>query len=242
MFCSVSGNYVKKSGDVMTGDLDMGPNLLKFKDGSQSGAIRTADGYANRLSVRKYDDSDKASLLVYEGNFEGDINMSGLKTVDGVDISLLAFKTFHLMDQIEADVSHTGDTAETEMGWVNIPAGYLGGGGSIIFRVDGYCTGNNGNKNIRLKFHSDLIYDFLVSASASTVYWSIIAFGMNDNIVDLQHWNIRGFVGDSEQLNKTGIVTNQDTSVGKMCYVYGQLVNADDVIHVRDLHVSALRG
>lgn len=39
MFCAISGNFVKKSGDVMTGNLDMADNLLQFKSGGFSGAL-----------------------------------------------------------------------------------------------------------------------------------------------------------------------------------------------------------
>jgi hypothetical protein len=70
--CTLFG-YVRKAGDVMTGDLDLGLHSLVLNDGSHGGRIRGDPAVANRIELRNIADGADGDLAA--------------NLVDGIDVS-----------------------------------------------------------------------------------------------------------------------------------------------------------
>lgn len=87
MFCMLQGNFVRKTGDTMTGDLYLGMNRLFLTNGYYGGAIRGCLGEANRVEFRNMDDSGYGLFNSDGGYMSGNLSLDTGKTVDNVDIS-----------------------------------------------------------------------------------------------------------------------------------------------------------
>lgn len=82
-------NRVKRSGDTMTGPLNLGLNALILNDGTYGGLIKGAPTVANSLMMRNMADDDYAQVYGKDLDVRGNIYMQAAATVDGVDISAL---------------------------------------------------------------------------------------------------------------------------------------------------------
>ena len=85
--------FVKKSGDVMTGDLNLGLNSLILNNGINGGELRGNPVAAEEVQVRTIGDGGFGDLKMYGAALMTNITMQPGRTVDGVDISERGYKT-----------------------------------------------------------------------------------------------------------------------------------------------------
>lgn len=86
---SIISSCVRKSGDTMTGDLNIGLNRLIMHNGTHGGIIKAQVGAANYLYFRNMADTGYSGFMAQDLNVRGDLAMTAAKTVDGKDVSNL---------------------------------------------------------------------------------------------------------------------------------------------------------
>lgn len=82
-----SFDFVRKAGDTMRGDLDLGLNVLKLTNGVYGGVIKGQVGVGNVLLIQKPDLVTDADINIRSNYMSGDIWLDPGKKVDEVDIS-----------------------------------------------------------------------------------------------------------------------------------------------------------
>lgn len=87
MFAAISGSFVKKSGDVMTGDLYMGLNKIFLTDGVTGGVLRGSGFSADWIEIRRKTGVGYGNVSADALNLTGSIVMDPGSKVDGIDIS-----------------------------------------------------------------------------------------------------------------------------------------------------------
>lgn len=90
------GGFVRKSGDTMTGNLNIGLNDLIMHDGATKGCILRGSDASDLLTVRNRTDTGSGNIVGNELTLGDDILMQIGKTVDSVDISQMQQPSGHL--------------------------------------------------------------------------------------------------------------------------------------------------
>ena len=80
-------NCVRRSGDVMTGDLNIGLNRLFLTDGVDGTVIKGQSAGGNMLYVRNYADTARGSINLALANLNNNLTIAAGMTVDGIDVS-----------------------------------------------------------------------------------------------------------------------------------------------------------
>lgn len=143
---------------------------------------------------------------------EGDISLATNRLVDGVDVSEIDKSLHNIKVDDYVEVSHTGDTVETELKKYTVPAGLLGVTGSMLVFVSGHCTGNNDTKEIRLMWGSNPTPTLTIDASPSARPFTYIGEMWNEGVADDQVWHTRAWESVVCEVNNTSIGGTQNTS------------------------------
>lgn len=146
------------------------------------------------------------------------------------------------MYQVKADsvneVSHTGDTNETQLKAYTIPAGLLGINGAVKFHISGNSTGNLGAKYLRLKFGGTQIVFINISASVSTKHWKAYGFIHNKGVENSQSSSLICWDNETCMQCKANVNSTINTALDAVLEVTGQLINAGDSIKIRDFTIE----
>lgn len=161
---------------------------------------------------------------------------SGLATLYGDPSSALHAATkqyvdagFRILAASAVAASHTGDTAETALSTVTVPAGAMGANGILIITTLWTITGNANIKTARVRF----------GGAGGPIYMAITGTASPSGrmLTHLQNRNnVASQVGNPTNSAGYGFVTNAaatsavDTSLAADIVITGQLANAADTI------------
>lgn len=229
---SLSG-LVKKSGDTMSGDLNLGLNSLILHSGGKGGVIRGNPDNADMIDTRNIADTGQGDLMSHKLWLGGDIAMAGDKTVDGVDLSKLADDYFTVYVDSHTEHVYTGDTGTDNLIIGGIAGSRLGLTGSFIVEVHGWVTGNNAPKGVGLRFNGTEIILLDIAASVQLKYWKIKAHCINVGSLTAQIWNAMGWeetLIKGQLCNKASSINTENT---QEIAIARTLYNAGDAIYVR---------
>lgn len=131
--------------------------------------------------------------------------------------------------------SHTGDTTETTLETITIPANTLGANGSLRIELRYEYTGTAGNKTLRVKLNSTTIFGS-INTSATDTYGQVLLF--NDGSTNAQQ--AVGFQahssGSVDLINNTSLA--EDSTSAMNIVITAQLGNAADQIDLVMSHVQ----
>jgi len=180
MFCSISGNFVRKSGDVMTGNLNLGLNSLILHNGEFGGIVRGSDSESNVICLRNIGDTTVAASRINWLALSGDLTLSSGRTVDEVDVSHELFK---IAEQDPDENAHGGDTNPHVHKTYTITGGTLGLKGCVLVKVCGTCQGNGGVKDYTIKLGASTVASWQVPADAGDVdfFIDLILYNYNND-------------------------------------------------------------
>lgn len=130
------------------------------------------------------------------------------------------------------EVPHTGDTSETTLKTVTIPANSMGPNGYTEVLLTGQHTPNANNKTYRVRFGGTLVGTAIPTTSASGVWRFIIS---NVNATNVQKSSpLAGVDGVSGNAVGSAAI---DTTADVTLLITGLLANGADSIAVADLKV-----
>jgi len=136
------------------------------------------------------------------------------------------------------EVSHTGDTNETQLKKYTIPAGLIGSNGAIRFRIAGKSSGNLDEKYIRLKLGGSQAGFMTAIAQVSTLDWMMDGVIYNNSAENSQKAFHRSSYDDVLVDTKTAQNTSVDTTAEVDIEVTGQLLNAADSIGINEFSIE----
>lgn len=228
----IASGYILRTGDAMTGDLNMGLNRLLMHDGV-TGAIMKGSAASERMHFRNIADADYADASFQSMNLTDNLIMVPDKLVDGVDVSNL-----HKIEVDDyAEVHITGDLANHIAKTYVIPGGLLGANGSLVCMASGYCFGNNANKNIGFHFAANVVGAIVVPASVNAVGWKIFHYLWNLGALNSQKLGHVGIIDGVVPVSNSNYLTAEDTSGDVNLTLNVSLLNAADDIYVEDWQV-----
>lgn len=235
-----AGNFVKKTGDVMTGDLQLGLNKLLLHDGVNGGELHGSPAHTNRIYTGNVGGTDKADMYVFGLNSAQNISIAVGKTVDGVVVSKIREKSYQIQADEADEVTHDGDTNETTLKTTTIAGGALGADGAIKIKVSGKTTGGGGQKTFRLKIGASVIKT-LIYAAGENDNWKIFAQVRNMGAENSQIVEFIEFDGLTVSAQSCANMTAIDTSNDFTISLTGQLGDAGDMLYARGFLVEINR-
>ena len=146
------------------------------------------------------------------------------------------FKKTGILYCIKSDatpsITHTGNTSETTLKTIVVPANSMGPNGFCIVRVAGQHTNDASNKTYRVRFGGTSVGSAVVTTSATGVWEFYIS---NVNATNSQKCSPPGGVDSSSSavLTTAAIDTTQDVTI----LIQGTLADAADSIAVADVKV-----
>lgn len=139
-----------------------------------------------------------------------------------------------ILDQGAAGVSHTGDTVETTLATITIPAGAMGINGRIEVRCRWSFSGTAGTKTPRIKFGATTIVG--TAAGATITAYRHNAEVANRGAANSQYTYIEGMNSSAASLMTTGTAAI-DTTAAVNIAITGQLAAAADTIKLESYQV-----
>ncbi len=155
--------------------------------------------------------------------------------------------THVILGQSGAGVSHTGNTNETILATVVVPAGLMGLNGVIRIRTLWTLTNNANNKTRRIRFGASgagtggsVILGFASASTASSPHFTQI---QNRNSASSQVGMTTGAGSGGWAESASGVVTTSiDTSAVCELAITGQLATGTDTITLESYFVELFRS
>ena len=199
--------FVKKSGDTMTGTLEIQGSLRLSDPGwPNCGGVfepsGDADGY---IFLRELSLQNRGQLIARE---------TPLVLYQGVD-----------------PLSHTGNTDETPLIEVPVPMGFMGKNGMLFVSLTGRGNGVNDSKAVRIKFGDTTLMTITVP-SGNDVYWSAELYINNNDSYSAQKSGGFYSIGSVSYDGISNIDSSIDTLYEQKVKIHVQLANAADSVHL----------
>lgn len=140
-----------------------------------------------------------------------------------------------ILGQSAAAVSHTGDTTETTLATITVPAGAMGANGHIEIRPRFSYSGSGGNRTARIKFGG-------TATATTTVASTITSLRMEAEIENRNATNSQYYSGIAVSNSNIagGQVTGTtalDTTASVDITITGQLVSGADTMTLESYQV-----
>lgn len=159
----------------------------------------------------------------------GDISVEGNRMfrVGGTDVPIAdggtgastdraacaALGAAYLLASSETALSHTGDTSETQMAAISIPAGAMGANGELLLLMEGACTNSANTKQPRVRLGAIGTSAFAPASYTTQAYWRSIYWINNANSQSSQYGSqVTNRQTDGLQTAVTGTTTAIDTA------------------------------
>jgi uncharacterized protein YbjQ (UPF0145 family) len=176
---------------------------------------------------------------LYSGNATGDVNISAT----GANVTGQAVKelgTWRVAGSGGAAVSHTGNTNETALATVTIPANAMGANG--VVRVTSHFTNNNSanNKTARIRFNTitGSIYKQNINTTVTGFITQIEIH--NRNATNSQVGAPSSLTTTFGTTSGTTVTSAIDTTADSTVVISGQLANSGDTITLESYLVEVL--
>jgi hypothetical protein len=147
--------------------------------------------------------------------------------------------TWRVLAASAAAVSHTGDTLETALATIPIPAGAMGPNGQLRVTTQWSYTNSANAKNLRVRFGGTSGTSYLaqaVTTTASSVFQNRIA---NRGAANSQIGNSNTAFGSTT----AGVITSAvDTSATADLVITGQVVNSGETLALESYLVELFHG
>ena len=204
MFAAISGSFVKKSGDKMTGDLQIDSSSLIITRNGIAGIALKANTLANGI------------LELFEEN----------KTTKATMLGRYLWEDMYIRSAVQ---TQTGSISLWIADSMTIPTGQMGIRGGFRAWAIGQCSGSGGTKAISIQLDSSIIGTFTVPTGTVNWWYEIIC--QNRSNVSVQdtclHW-YNTVAGGGVLIGTAAINTNSGGGTGVSWR--GQLANAADTI------------
>jgi hypothetical protein len=206
MFAVIGGSFVKKSGDKMSGNLELdGARLILGNPTvtSRGCSLQGFNSTTGSLEIRDKSDSQEGHLI-------------------GSYFSQTKDQESNLTDL-------TGTTQQFDLRTVLFSGGTIGSDGQIRVTAAGRATGAGGTKNVQICLGSGIYVNNTVVSG--TVNWWAECIIHNYNAENVQHGSFKFWTGSAWQFS-TGIIKAINTASSQYVYCKGQLVNALDHLYL----------
>lgn len=235
MSMSISGNYVRRSGDTMTGPLNMGLNKIYLTNGVTGGVIQGSGFSANWIEVRNMSGIGLGNMCVSSLDLTGSIVMDPTMVVDGIDIS---DGIIRIIDIMNLQLGLVSNTSEQTLRTVTVPAGTMKAKGTLRIRAAGWSSGNNGIKTFKLKWDGNIIATIVQAASASPIGWQLECIINNTDSESDQQIIVQAIDDTTIVINDADGGQAADTSGAINIVFTGQLENMADAGVLRSMIVE----
>ncbi len=148
----------------------------------------------------------------------------------------------YVLAQSAVQVSHTGNTSETIMAAVTVPAGALGANGRLRLTAHWSYPNNGNNKNLRMRFGG--IGGTLIHVTTATTTTNLRAQveGANRNATNSQYWMPTSMGGGFGTNSGSMVAGAIDTTVAQdVCFIT-TLGNAGDTVILESYMVELIAG
>lgn len=126
-----------------------------------------------------------------------------------------------------ANSSHTGDTNETALATVTIPANSLGANGQLRITALWAASGTN-TKTVRIRFHGAAGVQFINRALTTQVSWMTFTIIQNRNATNSQIGTNEGPNNSFAQNTSANVTASVDTTLARDIVFTCQLTNTGE--------------
>ncbi len=216
-------------------------------DGAVSATAKLADDIVTYAKMQNVSATDKLLARISSG--AGDVEEVDFSDLAQTLLAQTTSRTFakeagmwHPLAGSAVAASHTGNTNETALATVNIPAGALGPNGRLRIWEQWTFTNNGNNKSLRTRLGGISGTQIYAAGFTTQIGYTQIISVMNRNSASSQLFNnVSGSSGGIGQAGGTWPNTGAvDTSVSQDLVISAALSNAADTVTLEGYQVDIL--